>query len=185
MSYKYKKKQEKENPNMGRPRVEIKWKEFDELCALHCTLDEIAGWYGCSDETIKNRVKEEHDMTFLSYFKIKSQKGKISLRRSQFLLAKKNPAMGIWLGKQILGQSERFTLPTGEDGGTGFIAAFFKVNGNGGGNNNGHSVEDNGGNGKKIHSSGPNGGNGHSGGNGKTKQKQEATDAEIVQEPDQ
>lgn len=39
-------------------------------------------------------------------FKKKSAGGKMSLRRYQFELAKKNASMAIWLGKQYLGQSD-------------------------------------------------------------------------------
>jgi hypothetical protein len=33
--------------------------------------------------------------------------GRVSLRRKQWLMAEKNPAMAIWLGKQYLGQKEQ------------------------------------------------------------------------------
>lgn len=45
-------------------------------------------------------------MGFSEIFAIKRSDGKISLRRSQFALAKKNAAMAIFLGKQYLGQSD-------------------------------------------------------------------------------
>lgn len=46
------------------------------------------------------------------------QEGFVSLRRSQFRLAEKNAAMGIWLGKQYLGQKDQAVHElTGKDGG--------------------------------------------------------------------
>lgn len=35
------------------------------------------------------------------------QEGRASLRRKQFAMAEKNPAMAIWLGKQYLGQADK------------------------------------------------------------------------------
>jgi predicted transcriptional regulator len=97
----------------GRPRVEIDRKQFESLCALQCTLDEIAGFYRCTQQTIRNWVKETYKdekgkpMNFLSVYKKYSEDGKISLRRYQFQLAKKSATMAIWLGKQMLKQTDR------------------------------------------------------------------------------
>ncbi len=92
---------------MGRPRIEIDKDEFEKLCAIQCTLREIAGWFKCSEDTIENWCKREYKETFSDTFKIYSAGGKISLRRNQFKMAEKNPGMAIWLGKQYLGQSEK------------------------------------------------------------------------------
>lgn len=93
---------------MGRPRIEIDWKEFDKLCGLQCSLEEIAGWFNCSVDTIENRVKEVHGITFSEYFAQKRSSGKISLRRKQYETALAgNATMLIWLGKQYLGQSDK------------------------------------------------------------------------------
>jgi hypothetical protein len=93
---------------MGRPRIEIDFKEFDKLCGLQCTLEEIAGWFNCSVDTIENRVKEVHGVTFSEYYSQKRSSGKISLRRKQYEAAMAgNTALLIWLGKQYLGQSDK------------------------------------------------------------------------------
>jgi len=91
---------------MARPRVEINWVDFDKLCALQCTQVEIAEWFDCSIDTIARAVKREHKEGFAEYYKKKSSKGKISLRRYQWEMAKKNTTMAIWLGKQYLGQRD-------------------------------------------------------------------------------
>ena len=91
---------------MARPRVKINWEEFDKLCAIHCTLIEIADWFDCSEDIIQRAVKRKHEVGFAVYYKKKSSRGKISLRRTQFKLAEKNVSMSIWLGKQYLGQSD-------------------------------------------------------------------------------
>jgi len=93
---------------MGRPRIEIDWKELDKLCGLQCSLEEIAGWFDCSIDTIEARIKETHGMTFPEYFAQKRSSGKISLRRKQYETAMAgNPTMLIWLGKQYLGQTDK------------------------------------------------------------------------------
>ena len=100
-------------PN-GRPRIEINSEQFKKLCELHCTKEEIAGFFNCTEETIDNYCKREHGASFLVVFKNLSAGGKMSLRRYQFELAKHNAAMAIFLGKQILGQ--RDDLSEGKDG---------------------------------------------------------------------
>ena len=102
----------------GRPLTKIDWDEFDKLCALQCTQVEIAEWFGCTDDTIQTAVKREKGVGFSEYYKRKSAKGRVSLRRAQYLVATdiRNPTMLIWLGKQYLGQKE----PRNIDGGAAF-----------------------------------------------------------------
>lgn len=93
---------------MGRPKKELNWEEFERLCGLHCTLSDIAGWFGVSEDTIERRVKEDHGITFAEYFKKHAALGKTSLRRLQWESAQKgNVTMLIWLGKQLLNQTDR------------------------------------------------------------------------------
>lgn len=109
----------------GRPKKEIDQDQFEKLCALQCPLDEVADFFDCSQDTVENWCKRTYQdddgkpMTFSKVFAIKRGKGKISLRRAQFELAKKNAAMAIFLGKQYLGQSDQ---PV-QDGKTGEILA--------------------------------------------------------------
>jgi AraC-like DNA-binding protein len=93
---------------MGRPRLEIDKKQFESLCGLQCTLEEIADFFQCSEDTIERWCKREYESTFAETFKKHSGKGKISLRRAQFKLAEKNASMAIWLGKQYLHQKDYF-----------------------------------------------------------------------------
>lgn len=99
----------------GRPLTEIDWGEFEKLCALQCTLIEIAEWFGCSIDTIERAVNREYDLTYAEVFSKKRSKGKISLRRSQFELAQKNPILSIFLGKNYLGQAD-IPIPENEVG---------------------------------------------------------------------
>lgn len=90
----------------GRPRKEIDEKAFRNLCGLMCTLDEIAGFFECSQDTIERWCVRTYGESFADTFKKYSNAGKISLRRAQFRLAEKNAAMAIFLGKNYLGQTD-------------------------------------------------------------------------------
>ena len=90
----------------GRPKKEIDRVQFEKLCGIMCTLGEIAGWFDCAEDTIERWCKREYKKGFKEVFDAKSAAGKISLRRYQFELAKKNASMSIWLGKQYLGQRD-------------------------------------------------------------------------------
>ena len=91
---------------MARPRKEIDQKQFENLCGLQCTLEEICGWFGVTDKTLNSWCKRTYSESFSEVFRQKRSTGKISLRRSQWRLAEKNANMAIWLGKQYLGQKD-------------------------------------------------------------------------------
>ena len=97
---------------MARPTIEIKQEHFENLCNLQCTLDEIAGFFKCSGDTIERWCKRTYDMSFADTYKRYSVNGKISLRRFQYKQAEKNPSMAIWLGKQWLGQTDKIEQTT-------------------------------------------------------------------------
>ena len=92
---------------MARPRIEIDRKQFEQLCSIQCTPEEIAGFFDCSEDTIERWCNREYKASFAVVFAQKRGIGKISLRRSQFRMAETNPSMAIWLGKQFLGQAEK------------------------------------------------------------------------------
>ena len=91
---------------MARPRKEIDQKQFENLCGLQCTLEEICDWFGVTDKTLNSWCKRTYSESFSEVFRQKRSTGKISLRRSQWRLAEKNASMAIWLGKQYLGQKD-------------------------------------------------------------------------------
>jgi len=92
---------------MARPRIEIDKSQFEKLCSIQCTINEIAGYFNCSVDTIERWCKREYKEGFADTYDKKRGVGKISLRRAQFRMAETNPTMAIWLGKQYLGQAER------------------------------------------------------------------------------
>ena len=91
---------------MGRPKAIIDKSQFEKLCMLQCTLEEIAGFFNCCEDTVETWCKKEYKKTFSEVFHIKRQAGKVSLRRHQMKMAETNPTMAIWLGKQMLGQRD-------------------------------------------------------------------------------
>lgn len=100
-------KKEIEKPKTGRPLKQIEQKPFENLCGLQCTLEEIAGFFECSADTIERWCARTYDRRFADVYAEKRGAGKISLRRSQFALAQKNAAMAIFLGRNYLGQKNQ------------------------------------------------------------------------------
>lgn len=94
---------------MGRPPIPIKWDEFDKLARMQCTEEEIAAWFDCSVDTIARACQAKHGTTFAEYLAAKKRLGRISLRRLQLKRAEAgSDSMLIWLGKNVLGQRDRF-----------------------------------------------------------------------------
>ena len=91
----------------GPKGVNISTNEFEKLCGLQCTLKEIASWFRCSEDTIENWCKRTYGRKFSEVYKEKKGMGLISLRRMQWRLAEKSPAMAIFLGKNLLGQVDK------------------------------------------------------------------------------
>ena len=96
-----------DRPKAGRKPVQIDLLELEKLCGLQCTDEEIADWFGVSTRTIENRRKRPE---FAQVMKRGRSRGRISVRRSQMkLLESGNGTMGVWLGKQLLGQRDVIT----------------------------------------------------------------------------
>lgn len=115
----------------GRPRKEIDRKDFESLLALQCTLEEVTAFFdhkldGCSADTIERWCKRTYKENFADVAAKKRNLGKISLRRAQFELAKKNGAVAIFLGKNYLGQSDR-TIIEDEGAGYGKLEGLLKI----------------------------------------------------------
>jgi hypothetical protein len=101
---------------MGRPRKEMDWEKFKQLCELHCTASEMSHILNMDEDTLNERCKETHGETFAVHSKKLRSNGKMNLRRTQFKLAQRNAAMAIWLGKQYLDQKDNdFENLAGED----------------------------------------------------------------------
>ena len=98
----------------GRPKKEFDKKTFQDLVGLGCTQEEICWFFrdetgkSANIDTLTRWCKREFDMTFQEYFR---QNGcmalKIQLRRNQMNLSKSSAAMAIFLGKNLLGQTDK------------------------------------------------------------------------------
>src|SRR6185369_16801180 len=76
--------------------------ELERLCVMQCTDEELAAWYNVTTKTIERRRKKK---AFAEVMNRGKAKGRISVRRAQLkLLEAGNATMGVWLGKNILGQ---------------------------------------------------------------------------------
>ena len=96
-------------PN-GRPLKQIDQMTFENLCKIQCTEIEIAGIFECSVDTISRWCERTYGCTFADIYKIYASQGKASLRRTQLKLAQKSAAMAIFLGKNMLGQSDHVEI---------------------------------------------------------------------------
>ena len=114
----------KQKKKMGRPHKELDKEQFEKLCGLQCTLEEIAGFFNCDVNTVEKWCKQTYSLNFSEVFKQKRSTGQISLRRMQFKLAEKSAAMAIFLGKNYLGQKDVIEEVNNEDiADDGFIKA--------------------------------------------------------------
>lgn len=84
----------------GPPPIRVDEDVLRGLASLQCTYDEMAGVLGVSADTLERRYREVVEAARAT--------GRTTLRRLQWRGAQEgNPAMLIWLGKQMLGQVER------------------------------------------------------------------------------
>ena len=95
--------------------------DFQKLIAMiriQCTRDEICEVFGMSDTTLNRRLKERGEENFEALYKKHQGEGKASLRRMQWKSAENgNATMLVWLGKQVLDQSDRKAIDhSSEDG---------------------------------------------------------------------
>lgn len=111
-------------PKLGRPATVIPWDMVDRMCAIHCTMQEIADVLDIPLSTLENGVKRDFHTTMREYFRKKSAHGKMSLRRSQYEQAVGRPNVydskgrvthpfirptwpaSQWLGRQWLNQTD-------------------------------------------------------------------------------
>lgn len=102
-------------PN-GRPKIEwtdVQYKDFEKLCAMHCTLLECCGWFDIDDKTLDQLLHARYGEGFSEVFTRFSAKGKVSIRRSIYVAATSdNPEKydfraAKWLSTQHLGMSEK------------------------------------------------------------------------------
>ena len=89
---------------MARPKkYDIDPKQVEKLASYGCTNTEIASFFGCEDSLISKSYSRNVTKG--------KEKGKIRLRQMQWRSAEKGSVpMQIWLGKQVLGQTDKQEL---------------------------------------------------------------------------
>lgn len=95
----------------------IKKECFENMCACHCTEEEILLFIGVSRTTLSRWCKTTYGETFEQAFKRLRVGCNYSLRRKQYEVAMGgNTTMLVWLGKQYLNQMEQVqdSTPTDE-----------------------------------------------------------------------
>ena len=94
------------------------WEIMDGLLRLQCNINEVAAFFGRSDQWVRDRVHDVHQMTFMQYADQIRPLGLIGLRRKQLQIAMAGDRqMLIFLGQNYLGQSSKArTEVTGKDG---------------------------------------------------------------------
>lgn len=100
--------------NGGRPIINIDWNEFEKLCFLQCSIPEMCQWLHISHQTLEKRCKEHYGETFGQVFAKKRVGGLISLRRNMFKMSERNPAVAIFLAKNLLGMTDRQEISGGD-----------------------------------------------------------------------
>jgi hypothetical protein len=88
------------NTSKGRPKKELDREQVYKLALMHCNMTEMSDFFGVDVKTLRVNYSQE-------ILKGKAE-GKIRLRKKQFEVAEKgNCSMLIWLGKQVLNQSDQ------------------------------------------------------------------------------
>lgn len=88
---------------MARPKLDIDPEQVRRLASIGAPTTDIAWVLGCSVDTIERRFKQEVDEGRAN--------GRVRLRQKQLEIAMSgNAAMLIWLGKQMLGQTDKQEL---------------------------------------------------------------------------
>ena len=97
----------------GPQPADLDWNQVRNMCAIQCTRDEIASCLDISHDTLERACKRDHKMLFIELRDIWKKGGCAALRRKQWKIADTNPAMAIFLGKQMLGQKDDVRLNNG------------------------------------------------------------------------
>ena len=92
--------EQKEEPKMGRPFLELDEEMIGRLASIHCSVDEIASILECGRDTIYRN--------YMHVVEAGRAKGRMGLRRRQWEVANEgNPTLLIWLGKNWLNQTDQ------------------------------------------------------------------------------
>ncbi len=101
------KKKKKPTNKVGRPKINLNLEELERLSRLNCTIPEISAYFDIPLRTLEDKFTNELDVR--KAIEKGRATGKLSLRRRQIQIMEEtnNPTMAIWLGKQMLGQTDK------------------------------------------------------------------------------
>lgn len=96
-------------PGAGKPRHNIDWERVDHFLTCGCSGTQTASKLGIHPETLYNNVVKKFGVGFQEYMRSKRECGEVLVKEAQFdeAVRKRNTSMLIWVGKQLLGQSEK------------------------------------------------------------------------------
>ena len=113
----------KNKTKMGRPLIPIDKDRFEALCGIFCTEEDIANEFSCSVDTINNwckrtyQTEEGKPMTFSEVYRVKSGRGRNSLRSFLFKKCKDGNATILkFMAMNELGMTDRVTQSLESDG---------------------------------------------------------------------
>lgn len=82
---------------------ELDRKQFESLCGMQCSVEELFGWFGCDEAALNAWCMDTYGEDFRSAFNRLAMLGHIVLRRDQVAAAKKNVSMARHLEAQRAG----------------------------------------------------------------------------------
>jgi len=90
----------------GRPKIEFDYTTLEELSRSYCSFIELAKFFNCSEGTIERYYKDDEQFKkAVDQGRFEAVKG---LRRKQLEMAMDgNTQMAVFLGKNILGQTDK------------------------------------------------------------------------------
>lgn len=100
-------------PGSGRPRKVVDYALLEKLAMLHASHEEISAMLGISTGYVAEHLKPGADPAFADAHARGWSNGKLNLRRKQLEKAMGGDAtMQIWLGKNMLGQTDKAEVKT-------------------------------------------------------------------------
>ena len=96
--------------------VEMDKNMFEVYCQLACSEQDICDLFGGVDhKTLDEWCQKTYGMGFDQIYRKKVSPVKLALRKNQLLLSKTSSMMAIFLGKNMLGQSDHPEPPVNEN----------------------------------------------------------------------
>ena len=93
---------------MARPKKEFDWSKLDAILQYGATMADASDIMGVHHDTLIKRIRAKHKCSFTEYKEQKMAVIRTRLRAKQFEVAMQgNVSMLIWLGKNMLGQTDK------------------------------------------------------------------------------